>query len=161
MTTVTALQLPQRALRIMIAEDDPDDRILVAEALREVYSEEELESVEDGEQLLEYLRREGQFAHLAGQPLPDLILLDLNMPKMDGREALGEIKGDPELRRIPIVVFTTSRADEDVLRSYDLGVNSFVVKPSSFEGLVRAMRTIIEYWCRTCALPSHIPSTAS
>lgn len=145
----------------MMAEDDPDDRILVAEALREANSEEELISVEDGEELMHYLRRSGPYTDMDGEPLPDLILLDLNMPRMDGREALSQIKADPALRHIPIVVFTTSRADEDVVRSYDLGVNSFIVKPSSFEGLVNAMRSIVDYWCRTCALPSHAASTAS
>ncbi len=145
----------------MMAEDDPDDRLLAAEALREAYTDEGLVFVEDGEKLLAYLRREGDFALLAEDDLPDIILLDLNMPRKDGREALREIKQDPTLRHIPIVVFTTSQSEEDVVRSYDLGVNSFIVKPTSFNGLVEAMQSVISYWAETCRIPRKRVSTPS
>jgi CheY-like chemotaxis protein len=109
--------------------------------------------VEDGEELLAYLRGEGKFS---GQPrrLPGLILLDLNMPRMDGRTALKHIKADPELRRIPVIVLTTSKAEEDILRTYDLGVSSFITKPVSFEGLVDVVRTLNHYWIEIVELPA-------
>jgi CheY-like chemotaxis protein len=131
---------------ILMAEDDPDDRLLAAEALRETRAGDELRFVEDGEQLLDYLRRRGRWADPAQSPRPSLVLLDLNMPRMDGREALAAIKADPELRRIPVVVLTTSRSHDDVFRSYDQGANSFISKPVSFAGLVDAMRVLSTYW---------------
>ena len=110
--------------------------------------------VENGEELLQYLRGEGKFATSAGtQALPGLILLDLNMPRMDGRTALAQIKADPELRRIPVVVLTTSKAEEDILRTYDLGVNSFITKPVTFEALVDVVRTLNHYWIEIVELP--------
>jgi len=109
--------------------------------------------VEDGEQLLDYLRREGEYASLAADPYPGIILLDLNMPKKDGREALQELKADPNLCRIPIIVLTTSQAEEDIVRTYGLGVSSFITKPVSFEGLVEAVRVICQYWIQIVALP--------
>jgi CheY-like chemotaxis protein len=142
-----------RSVTILMADDDPDDRLLAAEALRESRVGNDLRFVEDGEQLLDYLRRRGRWAHPAEAPRPGLVLLDLNMPRMDGREALAEIKGDPELRRIPVVVLTTSRADADVLRSYDLGANSFITKPVTFGGLVEAMRVLGRYWIEIVELP--------
>ncbi len=148
-----------------MAEDDPDDRYLAAEALREAHSDDNPDDnlifVEDGEKLLQYLRRQGDYAALPDTGLPDLILLDLNMPRMDGREALREIKRDPFLKQIPIVVFTTSQSDEDVERSYALGVNSFIVKPTSFDEMVRAFGTVIDYWFETCRLPGRGISTPS
>lgn len=143
-----------RAIKVLMAEDDADDRMLAKEAWDESKLYNELEFVEDGEQLMDYLRGQGRFSHLAGKPLPGLILLDLNMPRKDGREALKEIKGDPRLRRIPVVVLTTSRAEEDICRSYDLGVNSFVVKPVSFDGLVDVIRGLARYWFETVELPA-------
>jgi len=136
---------------VLIAEDDPDDRMLAEEAAREGKLAGTLDFVEDGERLLDRLRGAGGSAQL-----PGLILLDLNMPRMDGREALRAIKGDPMLRRIPVVVLTTSSAEEDILGSYDLGVNSFVIKPASFEHLVGVMRSIWHYWLETVALPSGV-----
>jgi CheY-like chemotaxis protein len=109
--------------------------------------------VEDGEQLLDYLLRRGRWADPAQSPRPGLVLLDLNMPRMDGREALARIKAHPALRRIPVVVLTTSRAQADVLRSYDLGANSFITKPRSFGGLVEAMRVLGRYWTEIVELP--------
>ena len=134
------------AIRILLVDDDPDDRMLVKEALEEGASSAELHTVEDGEQLLEYLRRLGSYGCLAHAPLPGLILLDLNMPKKDGREALRELKTDPVLRRIPVVVLTTSHAPEDISLTYDLGVNSFIIKPVTFQSLVEMLQTLAKYW---------------
>jgi len=144
-----------RAITILMAEDDPDDRLLAAEALRESRVANDLRFVEDGEQLLDYLRRRGRWAHPAEAPRPGLVLLDLNMPRMDGREALAQIKADPGLRRIPVVVLTTSRAEADVARSYDLGANSFITKPVTFAGLVEVMHTFSRYWFEIVDLPLH------
>ncbi|MFQ5752415.1 MAG: response regulator [bacterium] len=142
-----------KAITILIAEDDPDDRILVTDALQENRLANHLEFVEDGEELLDYLYRRGKYTELNHTPLPGLILLDLNMPRKDGREALKEIKADHILRRIPIVVLTTSKAEEDILRTYDLGVSSFITKPVTFEGLVDLMKTLMKYWFQIVELP--------
>ncbi len=142
-----------RPITILMADDDPDDRLLAAEALRESRVANDLRFVEDGEQLLDYLNRRGRWANPADAPRPGVVLLDLNMPRMDGREALAAIKADPALRRIPIVVLTTSRAEADVLRSYDLGANSFITKPVTFGGLVEAMRVLGRYWIEIVELP--------
>lgn len=141
-----------KPIAILIAEDDPDDRYLAKEALSESRLANELYFVEDGEELMEFLRHEGSYAD-AKPPRPGIILLDLNMPRKDGREALLEIKADASLRRIPIVVLTTSKAEEDILRSYDLGVSSFIVKPVTFEGLVNLMQTLGRYWFEIVELP--------
>jgi len=135
-----------RATTILVADDDADDRMLVKDAFEEASLNNEVHFVEDGEQLLAYLRREGDHAGKAGQPLPGLIMLDLNMPRMDGREALREIKADPGLKHIPVVVLTTSEADEDIIRTYGLGVNSFISKPVTLEGLVDVVRALNNYW---------------
>jgi CheY-like chemotaxis protein len=145
---------PGHPIVILMADDDPDDRLLAKEALEESRVLNELYFVEDGEQLLEYLRREGAYADPETSPRPGLILLDLNMPRKDGREALREIKADPDLRRIPVVVMTTSSAEEDVFRSYDSGANSFVTKPVTFEQLVALMRALGNYWIEIVELPS-------
>jgi CheY-like chemotaxis protein len=142
-----------RRITILMADDDPDDRLLAAEAMRESRVANDLRFVEDGEQLLDYLHRRGPWADPEQSPRPGLVLLDLNMPRMDGREALAAIKADPSLRRIPIVVLTTSRAEADVLRSYDLGANSFITKPVTFGGLVEAMRVLGRYWIEIVELP--------
>ncbi len=143
----------RRAITILMADDDADDRLLTKEALDEVRLRNCFAEVCDGEELLSYLRREGKYAELAGQPLPGIVLLDLNMPKMDGREALKEIKSDPALRRIPIIVLTTSKAEEDIARTYDLGVNSFITKPVTFDALVAVMKTLTQYWLEIVELP--------
>jgi len=143
----------ERPITILMADDDPDDRELTREAFRESRLANEFHTVEDGEELMDYLHRRGRYAQLNGAPLPGLILLDLNMPRKAGREALKEIKGDPPLRRIPIVVLTTSKAEEDILRSYDLGVNSYVTKPVTFSSLVELVRVLGRYWFEVVELP--------
>ena len=141
-----------KAIKILLAEDDPDDRLLLQEALQEGRLANELTCVEDGEELLDYLHQRGKWA--GGAPRPGLILLDLNMPKLDGREALRAIKADPSLRQIPVVVLTTSKAEEDVLRSYDLGANSFITKPVTFQSMVDLMRVLGRYWLEIVELPT-------
>ena len=136
----------RRPITILIADDDPEDRMLVEEALQEGRLANDVRAVEDGEELLEYLQRRGRYADPDSAPRPGMILLDLNMPRMDGREALKVIKGDPELRRIPVIVLTTSKAEEDIFRTYDLGVNSFIIKPVTFPSLVNIMRVLEMYW---------------
>jgi CheY-like chemotaxis protein len=140
-------------ITILIADDDADDRKLTEEAFGECRLANAVHFVEDGQELMDYLRRQGNFAHLAGGPLPGLILLDLNMPRKDGREALKEIKADPELRRIPVIVLTTSKAEEDILRTYDLGVNSYVTKPVTFASLVDTIKVLGDYWFEIVELP--------
>ena len=142
-----------RPITILMAEDDPDDRLLTQEALDESRLVNDLHFVEDGIELLDYLHQRGAYAVPQSAPRPGLILLDLNMPRMDGREALAEIKSDPDLRRIPIVVLTTSKAEEDILKTYNLGVGGFVTKPVSFEGLVEVIKAIGKYWFQIVELP--------
>jgi CheY-like chemotaxis protein len=142
-----------RPITILLADDDPDDRMLARDALDESRLANDLHEVLDGEELLEYLRRQGRYADPASAPRPGLILLDLNMPRKDGREALREIKADPDLRSIPVVVLTTSQAEEDIYRTYDLGVSSFITKPVSFEGLVAVMKALGRYWFEIVELP--------
>lgn len=138
---------------ILMADDDADDRMLTRDALEESRVLNELRFVEDGEELMDYLRRNGKYANAAESPRPGLILLDLNMPKKDGREALKEIKSDPNFRRIPVVIMTTSKAEEDIFRSYDFGASSFITKPVTFDRLVELMRTLGEYWVEFVELP--------
>ena len=142
-----------KPITILMAEDDADDRLLAREALTEARLANYLHFVQDGEKLMDYLHRRDGYREPVDAPRPGLILLDLNMPRKDGREALEEIKADPKLRRIPIVVLTTSKAEEDILRSYDLGVSGFVTKPVTFEGLVNVMKTISMYWFQIVELP--------
>jgi len=137
---------------ILMADDDPDDRMLMKEALKENNLPHLIVFVENGEELLDYLHGRGRFAEEKARR-PNLIILDLNMPKIDGREALGYIKSNFELRRIPIIVLTTSKAEEDIIKAYDLGVNSFICKPVRFEELVEIAREIGNYWFGTVALP--------
>ena len=135
---------------ILLADDDPDDRLLVQEAFEENCLDNSLEMVEDGEELLEYLLQRGEYSD---KSLPGLILLDLNMPRKSGLEALKEIKADVNLRRIPVVVLTTSQAEEDIIRSYDLGVSSFIVKPVTFDSLVDLVKDLGKYWFQIVKLP--------
>lgn len=138
---------------ILMADDDPDDRLMAREAFEESGLANRLFFVHDGQALMDYLRRRGEFADPARSPRPGVILLDLNMPRKDGREALCEIKADPDLRRIPVVILTTSKAEEDILRSYDLGANSFITKPVTFESFVNVARNIGSYWLEIVELP--------
>ena len=143
----------ERPMSILIADDDPDDRMMIQEAFTENRIANEISFVEDGEQLMAYLHRKGAFAELKDRPYPGIILLDLNMPKKDGLEALHELKADPELCRIPVIVLTTSQAEEDIVHTYGLGVSSFITKPVSYDGLVDAVRVICQYWIQIVALP--------
>jgi CheY-like chemotaxis protein len=142
-----------KSVTILMADDDPDDRMLTEDALKEARLANEIRFVENGEELIHYLRRQGKFADKALHPRPGIILLDLNMPKMDGREALQIIKNDPELRRIPVIIMTTSKADQDILKSYDLGANSYVTKPVTFDELVEVVRGFGKYWFEIVELP--------
>lgn len=140
-------------VRILLAEDDDDDFYLTQQALQQNRLLNEVRRVKDGEELMDCLRHCHQFSQADHAPQPSLILLDLNMPRKDGREALREIKSDPKLRHIPVVVLTTSRAEEDVVRSYEFGVNSFITKPVTFQGLVDAMKALGRYWFEVVELP--------
>ena len=140
-------------IKVLLADDDPDDRQLTRDAFGENRLANELDCVEDGEELMEYLHRRGRYSELQNAPLPRLILLDLNMPRKDGREALKEIKADPDLRRIPIVVLTTSKAEGDILGSYNLGANSYVTKPVTFKSLVELVKVFNQYWFEVVKLP--------
>ena len=144
---------PRTSITILMADDDADDRLMAQEAFEEAHLANELYFVEDGEALLDYLYHRGKYAAVGAAPEPGLILLDLNMPKKDGREALKEIKADPALRHLPIVVLTTSKAEEDILRTYDLGVNSFIAKPVTFAGLVELVQPLTHYWFEIVTLP--------
>lgn len=144
---------PGKPIIILYADDDAEDRMLVEDALEESRLANDLHFVEDGEELMDYLCRRGKYSTLTNSPYPGLILLDLNMPKKDGREALEEIKKDPNLRRIPVVVLTTSKAEEDIYRTYDLGVSGFIVKPVNFESLTDMIKTLGKYWFEIVELP--------
>jgi CheY-like chemotaxis protein len=142
-----------KPIPLLLADDDPDDRLLAEQALKKGRLANLLRCVEDGEELLDYLRRRGKYADPRESPRPALILLDLNMPRKDGREALHEIKSDPKLRDIPVVVLTTSRAEEDIARAYSLGANSYITKPVKFAALVEVMKAIRKYWFEVVELP--------
>ena len=143
----------RKPITILMADDDDEDRMMTKKAWDNSRLANDLRFVEDGEELMEYLGRRGEYADPASSPRPGLILLDLNMPKMDGREALRESKSTPELRRIPIVVLTTSKAEEDIFRSYDLGANSFISKPVTFDRLVAIIQQIGTYWFELVETP--------
>src|SRR5581483_8329567 len=123
-------------LPILMVDDDKDDRMMAEKALRKNRVINPIHFLMDGEELMDYLRRKGKYTDPAESPRPCFILLDLNMPKMDGRKALLFVKSDPELKNIPVVVLSTSSAEEDIMRSYNLGANSFITKPVTFDGLV-------------------------
>lgn len=147
------MKLRRKPRHILMAEDDPDDRLIALDALQEASLPDEVAFVGDGEELLAYLRCEKQYAHRPRRLTPDLIMLDLNMPRMDGREVLQILKSDQKLSRIPIIIFSTSESPEDVRITYNLGVSSFITKPSSFEGLVEVMRSLGRYWFELVSLP--------
>jgi CheY-like chemotaxis protein len=142
-----------RPITILLAEDDSGDRQLTQRGLEQTHLAADLRCVADGEELLAYLHRHGRYADAERAPRPALILLDLNLPVKDGREVLGEIKRDAGLRRIPVVVLTSSRKEEDVYLSYDLGVNSVITKPITFGGLVDVMKVLVRYWFEIGELP--------
>lgn len=143
-----------KPITILMADDDEDDRLLTAEAFAESHLANDLRFVNDGEELMQYLFRQGKYTDPKIAPRPGIILLDLNMPRKDGREALAEIKSDPELCRIPVIILTTSKAEEDIVRSYDLGANSFIAKPVTFHRLVEVLQTVGNYWFHIVQLPS-------
>lgn len=144
-----------KPITILMADDDPDDRALTREAFDEAKLANDLRFVEDGVELMDYLNRRGKFADPASSPRPSLILLDLNMPRKDGREALAELKADPRFRTIRIIIMTTSKAEEDVLRMYDLSAASYIAKPVTFDALVEVVRTIGKYWLEIVELPDN------
>lgn len=138
---------------ILLAEDDPDDRFLLIDAIRRSSLAVAVQVVEDGEALMDYLLRRGSYTAPGAAPRPSLILLDLNMPRKDGREALREIKNNPVLRPIPVVVLTTSASQRDINQSYDLGVNAYLTKPDSVDDLTHAVRVLHDFWFRAVRLP--------
>lgn len=144
-----------KPVTILMADDDPDDRELTREAFEEAKLANDLRFVEDGQELLDYLERRGKYADPASSPMPGLILLDLNMPRKDGREALQEIKADPRFRAIRIVIMTTSKAEADIIRSYNLSAASYITKPVTFEALVDVVRTLGKYWFEIVELPTN------
>lgn len=143
----------KKSITILMADDDEDDRLLTQDALNESRVLNNLHCVEDGVELLNYLKRKGKYADSEEYPRPGLILLDLNMPRKDGREALKEIKGDPDLKSIPVVILTTSKEEEDMVKGYGLGAASYITKPVHFEGLVDLMKALGKYWVEIVELP--------
>lgn len=141
-----------KPITILMADDDPDDRLLLREAFEENHILNNLETVEDGEELMDFLHRRGRYEN--SEVTPGLVLLDLNMPRKSGLEALKEIKSDEKLRRLPVVILTTSKAEEDIIRSYDLGVNSFIVKPVTFDSLVELVKDLDRYWFQIVEVPT-------
>ncbi|MEO0582126.1 MAG: response regulator [Bacteroidota bacterium] len=142
-----------QVISILVAEDDEEDRMLLMDAMQEGRLRNSMTFVHDGEQLLDYLAGRGVYEDRKTYPMPGLILLDLNLPRIDGREALKVIKEHIQWRRIPVIILTTSQAEQDILKSYDLGVNSFITKPVTFDGLVEVTRTLQRYWFEIVALP--------
>ena len=149
---MTAKQ-PATPITILMADDDADDRLLTKEAFEESRLVNDLRFVENGVELLEYLQRRGKYADPSSSPRPGLILLDLNMPKMDGREALKLIKSDPKLKHIRVVILTTSKAEEDIFRTYDLSAASYITKPVTFAGMAEVVKALGKYWLEIVELP--------
>jgi CheY-like chemotaxis protein len=144
----------RKLINILMAEDDPDDRLLAKEAFEEVRLANSLYFVNDGIELMDYLHRQGKYKDPKSSPRPGVILLDLNMPRKDGKEAIKEIKSDPNLKCIPIVVLTTSKAEEDILKTYNLGVSSFITKPVTFDAFVDVLMAFSKYYLEIIELPS-------
>lgn len=142
----------RKLMTILIADDDADDRMFLEQALRQNSYTQNIQFVEDGEELMEYLYQTGRYNQTSA-PWPNLLILDLNMPRKNGFQALEEVKDDPKLRRLPVIVMTTSSADEDVIKTYNLGVNSFVTKPFNFNRLVEMIGALKTYWLDTVKLP--------
>lgn len=150
-----------KPITILMADDDPDDREMTREAFGEGGLANDLRFVEDGEELLDYLNRRGRFTDPATSPFPSIILLDLNMPRKDGREALKEIKADPRFRAIRVIIMTTSKAEEDVLRMYNLSAASYITKPVTFEGLIEVVKALGKYWLEIVELPTDAEATGN
>ena len=144
-----------KPITILMADDDPDDRQLTKEAFEESKLVNDLRFVEDGVELLDYLHRRGKYADPADSPRPGIILLDLNMPRKDGREALKELKQDARFRAIRVIILTTSKAEEDILRTYNLSASSYITKPVTFESLVDVVKTLGKYWLEIVELPEN------
>ena len=144
----------KKSIKILMADDDPDDRTLTKEAFEENFLVDDLHFVEDGKELMDYLNKQGKYANDVNHCLPELILLDLNMPKKDGREVLKEIKAHPDFKKIPVIILTTSKAEEDILKTYELGANSYITKPVTFSGLVEVTKQLGKFWFETVKLPS-------
>nr|WP_246539670.1 response regulator [Telmatocola sphagniphila] len=142
-------------MTILMADDDPDDRRLTQEAFAESRLANDLRFVNDGEELMDYLHRRGKYSDPASSPMPGLLLLDLNMPRKDGREALQEIKADPHLKTLRVVIMTTSKAEEDIIKSYNLSASSYITKPVTFEGLVEVIKVLGKYWLEIVELPHY------
>jgi two-component system response regulator len=144
----------RESIHILVADDDEDAKFLIREAIVDCGIHGPVSFVSDGQDLIDHLQRTGNYANLAGVPLPDLVLLDLNMPRMDGREALEQIKSDPKLKHIPIVILTTSEDTKDINRSYAAGVNSFISKPDDYDQLIDIFKTLYQYWLKIASLPT-------
>ena len=147
------MEIAGKPITILMADDDADDRLMTKEAFEESKLVNDLRFVEDGVELLDYLKRRGRYSDPASSPRPGLILLDLNMPKKDGREALREIKSDPKLKSIRIVILTTSKAEEDIYRTYDLSASSYITKPVTFAAMAEVVKVLGKYWLEIVALP--------
>ncbi len=143
-----------KTINILIAEDDIDDRLLIKKAFKESFGYANLVCVENGVELLQYLKRENEYVNVDKYPFPQLILLDLNMPKKDGREALKEIKSNSELAKIPVIIFTTSKLEDDIKITYTMGSSSYISKPGSFDELIAVGKALEAYWAKTVILPS-------
>ena len=141
-----------RPISIMLVEDNPGDAELILDFLEQCKVKNEVQWLQDGEAAMAFLHREGEHA---GKPMPDLVLLDLNLPKKDGREVLGEIKGDPKLKHIPVVILTSSKSEEDIVRSYQLQANCYITKPVDIEQFVNVVRAIDELWLTVVRLPTN------
>lgn len=146
-------QISHKPAVILMADDDEDDLLLTRDAFMENRILNDLRFVRNGEELMQYLNQSGNY-NQDNAPRPDIILLDLNMPKMDGREALREIKANNALRKIPVIILTTSKAEEDIARSYELGVNSFITKPVTFNDMVKITKSLGDYWFEIVSLPN-------
>ena len=147
---MSSMENNTQPIEILLVEDNPGDARLTIEAMRETKVCNRMHVVEDGVEAMEFLRRQGRFGDA---PRPDLILLDLNLPRKDGREVLAEVKADPELKRIPVVVLTTSRAEEDVLQAYNLHANCYVTKPVDLAQFMKIVSQIDEFWVKVVTLP--------
>lgn len=150
------MQKESKPITILMADDDADDRLMTKEAFEESRLVNDLRFVEDGVELLDYLKRRGKYEDPASSPRPGLILLDLNMPKKDGREALQEIKSDPALKSIRVVILTTSKAEEDIYRTYDLSASSYITKPVTFAAMAEVVKVLGKYWLEIVALPGEM-----